>query len=406
MSDAGTHPARLRGITWGHRRAIDPLVEASRVYEKTHGGGGADWAIRDLRAFEHQPLAEAVRDCDLLVFDHPFTGEIAQSGLFLPLDDVLERVEGGAQEESYAGPSLKSYRWQGKIWGAPIDAATMHAIFREDLIQRIDHPLPKTWADVINLGRQARKRGLWLGLANGDHHGFLAVGTLMHNLGAGWGDAPEGGLVFDIERFREALEAIEEVNAFAHPDCGHFNSIALHDAMTSRDDIAYCPLTYGYATYGEPDFGRRRLAFANAPGLKVPHCAGTLIGGAAVGVTAHCADIAAAKSYVAFLLESEVQSGIFALHHGQPATASSWTDPAIDATFNGYFSAVGATMAQAAIRPRFKGYGQFEKRAGAYVAAFLRKEASKSQILADVTDLANSAGARPPAFKQASALTG
>ncbi|WP_439496267.1 ABC transporter substrate-binding protein [Bosea sp. (in: a-proteobacteria)] len=387
------NPVRLRGITWGHRRAIDPLVEASRAFAARHGGGGADWSVRDLRAFEHQPLAEAIRECDLLVFDHPFIGEIAESGLFLPLDDVLARVEGGASEASYAGPSLRSYRWRGQVWGAPVDAATMNAVLRADLVQQLDCPLPVTWEDVVALGRAARRRGLWLGLANGDHHGFLAAGTLMHNLGAGWTTTPEGGLRFDLARFREALEALEEVNAYAHPDCGHFNSIALHDAMSSRDDLAYCPLTYGYATYGEADFGRRRLAFAAAPGLKAPHCAGTLVGGAAVGITAHCADVEAAKAYAAFLLDPEVQRGIFARHHGQPATASSWTDPVIDKAFNGYFSAVGETLARAAIRPRFKGYGLFEKRAGAHVAAFLRKEAGMTPTLEALARLVEETGA-------------
>lgn len=393
MTEPTRNPARLRGITWGHRRAIDPLVEASRAFAHKHGGDGADWAVRDLRAFEHQPLAEAIRACDLLVFDHPFIGEIAESGLFLPLDDVLAGVEGGAREASYAGPSLRSYRWRGQVWGAPVDAATMNAVLREDLVGMLDCPLPETWEQVVAFGRSARRRNLWLGLANGDHHGFLAAGTLMHNLGTGWTDAAEGGLCFDLSTFREALEALEEVNAYAHPDCGHFNSIALHDAMSSRDDIAYCPLTYGYATYGEADYGTRRLAFAAAPGLKTPYCAGTLVGGAAVGITAHCVDVEAAKAYVAFLLGAEVQSDIFARHHGQPATTSSWKDPVIDNTFNGYFSAVGETLARAAIRPRFKGYGLFEKRAGTHVAAFLRKEAGMTPTLEALARLVGETGA-------------
>ena len=379
--------APLRGITWGHRRAIDPLVEASRALAEGHGGRTVDWTARDLRAFEHQPLAEAIRDCDLLVFDHPFIGEIAGSGLFLPLDDVLARVPGGAAEETYAGPSLRSYRWQGKVWGAPVDAATMNAIVRPDLLRPLDCPVPRQWDEVIALGRAARRQGLWLGLANGDHHGFLAVGTLMHNLGAHWTGTPEGGLVFDFDVFARALDALDEANSYAHPDCGHFNSIALHDAMTTRDDLVYCPLTYGYATYGEADFGRRRLGFGPFPGLVEPRCAGTLVGGAAVGITAHCRDPEAAKTYVAFLLQRKTQDGIFARHHGQPATTSSWGDHAIDAAFNGYFSSVRETLQQAAVRPRFKGFGRFEKQAGRHVGAYLRKEMARSALLTAMREL-------------------
>ncbi|MBX3540303.1 MAG: extracellular solute-binding protein [Chelatococcus sp.] len=388
MADEGSLSHQpLRGITWGHRRAIDPLVEASRVFAARHGGRGVEWAVRDLRAFEHQPLAEAIRDCDLLVFDHPFTGEIAGSGLFLPLDDVLARVPGGTAEATYAGPSLRSYRWQGKVWGAPVDAATMNAIYRPDLLRSLDCPVPQRWEEVIALGRAARRQGLWLGLANGDHHGFLAAGTLMHNRGAPWTATPEGGLVFDLDAFARALDALDEVLGYAHPESGHFNSIALHDAMTTRDDLAYCPLTYGYATYGEADFGQRRLAFGPFPGLDAPLCAGTLVGGAAVGITAHCADPEAARAYVAFLLQSETQDGIFASHHGQPATMSAWSDGAIDQAFNGYFSAVGETLQHAAIRPRFRGFGRFEKQAGHHVGSYLRKETTRSALLAAMRDL-------------------
>ena len=361
--------SRLRGLTWGHRRAIDPLIAATHAYEAKTGQSGADWAVRDLRAFEHQPLAEALAECDLLVFDHPFIGEIAQSGLFLPLDECVH------QPASYfAGPSLSTYRWQGKLWGAPVDAATMNAIYRADLMRQVDGEVPSTWQDVLALGERLRRKGLWLGLANGDHHGFLAAGTLMHNRGKGWISSPEGRLSFDLEAFREALEALLAINAYAHPLSAGLNSIGLHDLMTTSDEIAYCPLTYGYATYGEADYGTRRLSFGPFPGLVAPFTAGTLIGGAAVGVAAHCGNRPAAMRYLSFLMEGSTQDEIFGRHHGQPATASAWQDPALDARFNGYFSNVSETLRTAAVRPRFRGYGVFERQAGGLYRALLRGE--------------------------------
>lgn len=357
---------RLRGVTWGHRRAIDPLRAATEVYEREHGLPGADWAVRDLRAFEHQPLAEAVAECDLLVFDHPFVGEIASSGLFQPVDDCIK-----AGDDAFAGPSLATYRWGGHLWGAPVDAATMHAIYRDDLMRSAEVAVPRNWDEVIALGVCLRKKGLWLGLANGDHHGFLAAGTLMHNIGASWA-GPSDGLEMDREALRRALSALLEANAFAPPECLGMNSIGLHEAMTSRDDIAYCPLTYGYATYGEADYGRRRLSFAASPGLVLPYCAGTLIGGAAIGITSHCRDSGAARRFLSWLISPAVQDSIFARHHGQPATDSAWRDPEIDRRFNGYYAAVHQTLKAASVRPRFPGFGRFERQAGRIVDGLLR----------------------------------
>lgn len=361
--------SRLRGVTWGHRRAIDPLIAATRAYEAQTGRPGADWAVRDLRAFEHQPLAEALAECELLVFDHPFIGEIAQSGLFLPLDDYVKQPDA-----YFAGPSLSTYRWQGKLWGAPVDAATMNAVYRSDLMAKVDCEPPSTWPEVVALGERLRRKGLWLGLANGDHHGFLAAGTLMHNRGKGWSSSPEGGLSFDLEAFREALDVLLSIHAYAHPLSAELNSIGLHDLMTESDEVAYCPLTYGYATYGEADYGARRLSFGPFPGLVAPFEAGTLIGGAAVGVAAHCGDQAAAMNYLSFLMEGATQDEIFGRHHGQPATASAWKDPVLDERFNGYFSGVAGTLRTAAMRPRFRGYGVFERQAGGLYRALLQGE--------------------------------
>lgn len=378
-----TEPAKsasLIGLNWGHRRAIAPLVDASNTFAADNAGATAEWSVRSLQAFEHQPIDEAAKMCDLLVFDHPFTGEIAESGLFLALDDIIGSAAGANSDGDYIGPSLRSYRWHGKTWGAPIDGATMHAIYRKDLLDRLEQPLPKDWQDVIRLGRTARGKGLWMGMANGDHHGFLAAGSLMHNCGVRWTKTPEGSLTFDIAAFEEVLDALAEFAALSHPDCGQLNSIALHDAMTSRDDIVYCPSVFGYATYGEEDHGSRRLSFGPSPGLKAPYEAGTLVGGTAVAISAHCKHQEFAKRYVAFLLRPETQM-TFARHHGQPALIGAWNDPTIDAAFNGYFSAIRTTIESAAIRPRFKGYGIFERKAGIATGAYLRGEKNRAETI-------------------------
>lgn len=367
---------QVRGLTWGHRRAVAPLEASIGAFARQRPDIEVSWAMRSLADFEHQPLSETVRAYDLIIFDHPFIGTVASSGLFQPLDEIMAQVEGALDPASYAGPSLNTYRWNNHIWGAPIDAATMNAIYRADLLDKIAAAVPHSWDDVLRLGREARKAGYWLGLANGDHHGFLTVGTLMHNAGHGWTATPEGGLTFDMDAFAAALDALREVTALAHPDSNGWNSIRLHDAMSSRDDVVYCPMTYGYATYGEADHGARRLRFAGSAARYAPYESGTLIGGAGVGLSAFAGEPEAAKAYIAFLLDAEVQTSIFAGHHGQPARIEGWQSAPIDTRFNGYFSGVLPTMESAAVRPRFAGYGIFEKKAGQLVNALLAQTLS------------------------------
>jgi multiple sugar transport system substrate-binding protein len=376
----------LRGLTWGHRRAIDPLRASAAAFARENPSISVEWDVRSLEAFEHQALRDAVVGYDYVVFDHPFIGTIAQAGIFAPLDDIL----GGANSAQYAGPSLDTYRWKGKLWGAPVDAATMNAIGRPDLLA---FPWPENWDDVMALAADLRRKGLWIGLANGDHHGFLFAGSLMYNAGAPWHRGDGATLNFDAQTFEDALERLMSLRIFAHPDCEKWNSIRLHDAMTQADDIAYCPGTYGYATYGEADFGTRRLGFGPFPGTKAPHCAGTLIGGAAVGLTAHSRNVAAASAYLRHLIDPRVQIEIFGMNHGQPGVAAAWDDKQLDARFNGYYAAVGPTLRAAGVRPRFAGFGIFERAAGKITARCTAGEISIRDAARQVSELAEKTAA-------------
>jgi len=360
--------ARLSGVSWGHRRATAPIVALTDAFGGTRPDITIDWSVRPLSDFEHQGIAGCAAEYDLVVFDHPHCGDIAASGCFLPLES---EIRGGAADAgSYVGASLESYRFGGHLWGAPIDGATQHAVLRPDLM---DAPPPGTWEEVPRLGERLRRRGLALGLACEGPHAVLAAGALMTNAGAPWAAGPEAPPGIDAGAMAEALEYLRAVLAFCPPEAPGWSSIDLHEAMVARDDIAYCPVVYGYATYGEADM-RRRLAFGPLPGPAAPHEAGALIGGAALGVSARCAAPEAAMDFLRFCLEPDRQAAVVGGHHGQPAVAVAWVDPETDARFNGYFSAVAGTMARSAVRPRAAGYPAFQKAAGTIAAAAMAGE--------------------------------
>ena len=68
---------KLRGMTWGHRRAIDPLLATKALFEQQHPEIEIEWASRPLHGFEFTPVPDLAREYDLIVLDHPFCGEIA-----------------------------------------------------------------------------------------------------------------------------------------------------------------------------------------------------------------------------------------------------------------------------------------------------------------------------------------
>lgn len=374
----------LKGLSWGHRRATGPLEPLVARFRETRPDIEIEWTVRPLSDFEHQGLAGVAELFDLIIYDHPFSGDLLASGAFVPLDQHLPGLTPD-DDKRFAGASLTSYRYGGAVWGAPIDGATQHALYRADLMG--SRLVPMMWSDVLTLGQDLRRDGLWLGLACETPHAGLVVGALMSNAGKPWSTDPAQPFTVDRAALREALELTAAVVALSPPEAIGWNSIDLHDQMVARDDIAYAPCVYGYATYGEADM-RKRLSFAPFPGTTAPYAAGTAIGGTAVGLSRHCKDRQAALDFIAFLLGDEAQREIIPAHHGQPALLSGWEDEAVDARFNGFYSATRSTIDSAWIRPRLPGYPEFQKQLGIMVRCALARDMTVDAALDAIEALA------------------
>lgn len=388
-----TETITLKGLSWGHRRASGPLPDLSRAFTARHPGLAVRWADRTLAGFEHQAIAETARDFDLVIFDHPFLGDIVEAGAFLRLDTHIPDRLGPEADPLFIGASLESYRYAGAVWGAPIDAATEHAILRADLLAGADEASPERWSEVIALGRRLRAKGLFLGCPVVTPHAALLVAALMANAGRPWSTDPGHPFAIDRAGLTEALEQLGELLDFCPPEVLGWNSIDLHAAMVARDDIAYAPCVFGYATYGEADM-RRRLGFADFPGAVAPYAAGTAIGGTALGVSAASRHPEAAIAFVRFALSDEAQRTIVPAHHGQPALATAWANPEVDVRFNGFFSGVRASMVSAWIRPRRPGYIRFQHEAGRLIERLARRQASVPASVDAILSLAATVGTR------------
>ena len=147
--------------------------------------------------------------------------------------------------------------------------------------------------------------------------------------------------------------------------------------MAARDDLAFCPAVYCYATYAESDHAHP-LRFHDFPGPNGVR--GSTIGGTGLGISAHCGQPEAALDYVRFCAKPRTQR-LFAQNHGQPARREVWEDPKIDASFGGCYAATLRTMEQCWTRPRFKGYLGFQAKGGDLIEQHLRGAMSEMELL-------------------------
>lgn len=368
----------LKGLAWGHRRATAPLPPLVAAFRAAHPDTdlAVEWDVRPLSAFEHQTIAEIAGRYDLLIIDHPFCGDIAAAKAFVDLAPEAPDLFGPGADGLYIGPSLASYRYAGGVWAAPIDGATMHAAFRPDLMG--DAALPDSWDEALALGARLRRKGLHLGLAVHTPHAAAAMFSLLANQGRPIPTDPAAPFALDRADLGDALDLVAALLALAPAEATGWSSIALHEAMVARDDIAYCPAVYGYATYGEADM-RRRLGFGPFAGVAGP--SGSMLGGTGLAVSAASAHRAEAVAFACFCARGEVQDRIVGLNHGQPATLGAWHDPELDARFNGFFSGARSSMETAWVRPRRPGYIPFQNAAGTAVERFFRGELDRTAAL-------------------------
>ncbi|MFD1200053.1 ABC transporter substrate-binding protein [Brucella gallinifaecis] len=361
---------RLSVLNWNNRRATAPVAAAIQAYRRDHPNVEIEQVIRPLSDFEHQGIEQVAKEHDIVIFDHPFCGAIATSECFLTLDDRLPELTSALASSSYIGPSLETYRFAGHVWGLPIDGATQHALVRNDLLAEMNAKLPTTYADVLQLGRQARGKGLYLGTPVQTPHALLSVFAYMANLGKPVEASDKQLLAIPEHSFTQAYDAVRAILDLSPLETWGWNSIDIHEQMAVRDDIVYAPLVYGYATYGEPD-NVNRLGFAAFAGIAVPYHAGTAIGGTAMGISRHSVQQDAALAFASYMASDVIQASLVAEHHGQPGGHCGWTDADMDARYNGFFSSVISTVEAAWIRPRFQGYVEFQQLGGEAIARSL-----------------------------------
>lgn len=374
----------LRGLSWGHRRANGPLIPLKDAFSAQDPDVSIEWVVRPLSDFEHQSLPELASVYDFIIYDHPFSGSIVESGAFLPLSGHPELPVSVGDDQHWLGASLLSYRLGGTVWGLPIDAATQHAVYRADLMA--SEPVPESWTAAITLGERLRKRGLHLGIAISTPHTILTIATLMANLGCPWETRVDHPFQIDRAGFCEAYARVQALLRLCPEAALEWNAIDLHEAMVARDDVVYCPCVYGYGTYGEADY-RNRLSFGPFAGLKAPYHAGSTLGGTALAVSRTTRHPAEAIRFLAFAAGDVAQRNLIPSRHGQPALATAWHDPDTDARFNGFFSASRSSIETAWVRPRYRGYIDFQAEAGRLAADGLRSGDMAAAVWARIEPL-------------------
>jgi multiple sugar transport system substrate-binding protein len=358
----------LRGSTWDHPRGWGGVRATAEAFSRERPDIRVTWEVRTLQAFADHPVEDLAAAYDLIVLDHPSIGVAAEAGVLSALDEHLDPSYLDEQAASSVGRSQESYVWDGHRWALAIDAAAQVAVFREDLLMHAGLDVPRTWQDVVAASDTLRGHRLEIAIP------VIPVDAICAFLGTcgSVGEEPfrSAERVVSRDVGRRTLHVLRDVVSRSHPASTSWNPPAALERMANSDEVAYCPLAFGYANFGRQGFARHRLRFTASPAGAAGIPSGTL-GGAGLAVSASSAHAEAACAYAAFTAAPDVQRTIYVDGGGQPGHRAAWTDPSLNASTGGFFADTLDALDAAYLRPRYDGFLMFQEEAGALVHGHL-----------------------------------
>src|SRR5262249_19180934 len=162
----------------------------------------------------------------------------------------------------------------GHQWAFAVDAACQVTAVRDDLLAGAP---TATWDDVLALAH-ARPGAVALPLAPA--HSISSWLTLVANAGA---PAAEGERLADGGVGTRAVELLMELFALGRRESLGWEPPDALVLLTSTDDLACVPLTYGFVTYATPGLVERPCRFTDIPSAGAGPV-GSVLGGAGLAV--------------------------------------------------------------------------------------------------------------------------
>ncbi|MBP1934458.1 ABC transporter substrate-binding protein [Ammoniphilus resinae] len=369
----------LKGITWNHSRGFIPVVATAQRFAETHPGVEIHWEKRSLQEFADYPIGKLAESYDLLVIDHPWAGFAASHDVLVPFNQYLPEEFMQDQAENSVGKSHESYISNGNQYALAIDAATPVASYRKDLFERDGMEVPETWEDLISLAKQGK-----VALP------AIPVDTVMnyYMLCVSQGEEPFLGDHFISEEMGiRVLEQLRELTNLCTPEVYQWNPIKVYEALSTRDDLYYCPFAFSYSNYSRPGYAQHPLTFTDMVKIGEHGRLRSTLGGTGLAISSKTKNLETALAYAQYTASPECQRTVYVENGGQPGHRSAWVNERVNENTRQFFSGTLAAHDRAYLRPRYNGYLHFQDNAGDIMQSYVRNGGNPRQVLEKLQEL-------------------
>lgn len=371
---------KLKGITWNHSRGFVSVVATAQRFMEMNPGLEITWEKRSLQAFADYPIDVLADSYDLLVIDHPWAGFAADQNILVNLEEHLPESFLNDQAKNSVGKSHESYNLNGMQSALAIDAATPIATYRPDLFQKEERPLPGTWGDLLELAKEGKVA--FAGIPINALMDFYMLCVTQGGEEAFFGDE----LVVSEEVGLRSLEMLRELTSYCREEMFSWDPIAVNEAMSTRNDIYYCPFAYGYSNYSRKGYSKYLIKSADLVSINGKKLISTL-GGTGIAISKRTKHLDIALEYAMYTASPEIQRTVFFENGGQPGHREAWLDDEVNRRSENFFINTLPTLDRAYLRPRYANYFHFQDHAGDYIQKYNRNGGDPKLVLQKLNQL-------------------
>lgn len=368
----------LKGITWDHERGYSPLIQTTASFEKENPGIQIQWRKRTLKEFGDFPVEKLAEEYDLLMIDHPFSGEASTKGILADLGKYMSPEAMKVREEQELGKTHRCYRYDGKQMALSADIAAQVAVARDDLMKKYGYELPKTFEELLELGKKSGKMAVPLNSTD-IWCVFLSLGSARK----GEDFVTEDGI--DREAAIWSMEQIFRLSEVVIPGCLDKNPIQIMNQMSETEDIVYAPFCFGYVNYAWRA-RKQPLMFYNIPLWEGAKTA-PILGGVGIAVSGSSQHIESAVKYAEYVTRPDIQTEEYFLSGGQPGQKDAWISMRNNEFTGNFFYNTMETIEHAYLRPRFPGWNVFQEMGGDLLNKALRERWEPQQAVEQLEEL-------------------
>lgn len=375
---------KLKGISWNHKRGYEPLILCSKDFKNINPDIDIKWEKRSLKEFGNFPVSKLAENYDLLIIDHPFSGEAKKKEILVDLKEYIKKDVLKELQINSIGKTYDSYCFEDSVIALPIDAAAIVCSANKEFFHENKIKLPVSLNEVFDLKEKLNflDKKILIPLCSTDI--WCVFLSLCATVSDGNFITIENG--FDEKYAVEQVNMIKKLIKISDNNPLELNPINILDLMGSDDKYVYSPLLFGYVNYSIKGEYRNLINFYDTPLVKRGKTA-ALLGGAGIAISTKSRNKKEAAKFVEYISSKEVQESSYFVYGGQPSHKAAWKNRKNNEISNNFFKNTYCTLEDAYVRPRFPGWNDYQDEASVLLHKDISNNIDSERIVKNLNDL-------------------